>query len=53
MKQDWKKYTIIGEKMFDCLMQNTKYICSNETLWTNVNKNKSEITCKFILIIKK
>ena len=53
LKQDWLKYTFIDEKMFDYLIENTKIICSNEILWTKVNKNKSEITCKFILNISK
>jgi hypothetical protein len=48
MKQNWIKYTIIDTEMFDSLMENTKYVCSNEILWTKVYKNKPEITCKFI-----
>ena len=47
MKQDWNKYTIINSEMFDCLMANTMYICSNEKLWTQLNKKKSEIICNF------
>ncbi len=45
IKQELNKYTIINTEMFDSLMENTKYICSNEILWTKVYKNKSEITC--------
>ncbi len=53
IKQHFNENTIINTEMFDSLMENTKYICSNEILWTKVNKNKSEITCKSILNIRK
>ncbi len=47
LKENWIKNTIINTDMFDALIENTKYVCSNEILWTKVNKNKSEIICKF------
>ena len=47
LKENWIKWTIINTDMFDALIENTKYVCSNEILWTKVNKNKSEIICKF------
>jgi hypothetical protein len=46
LKQDWIKYTIITSEIFDSLLANTKYICSNNNLWTKLNENKSEITRK-------
>jgi uncharacterized protein YijF (DUF1287 family) len=53
MKQDWIKYSFITNEMFDSLLENTKYISSNDIIWKKVNKNKSEITRKFIFNISK
>ncbi len=53
IKQVFNENTIINTEMFDSLMENTKNVCSNEILWTKVNKNKSEIRCKSILNIRK
>ena len=53
MKQDLIKYTIITNEMFDSLLENTKYTSSNDIIWKKVNKNKSEITRKFIFNISK
>ncbi len=46
LKQTWLENTVIKQEMFDSLMENTKYVCSNENLWTKLNENKSEIICK-------
>jgi hypothetical protein len=46
LKQYWIENTLIKREMFDSLMENTKYVCTNENLWTKLNENKSEITCK-------
>jgi hypothetical protein len=49
IKQNYNEITIINTEMFYSLMENTKYICSNEIIWAKVKKNQSEITCKSIL----
>ena len=46
LKQCWIENTLIKREMFDSLMENTKNVCTNENLWTKLNENKSEITCK-------
>ena len=49
IKQKFNENTFINTEMFDSLMENTKYVCSNEIIWAKVKKNQSEITCKSIL----
>ena len=46
LKQFWIENSIIKKEMFDSLMENTKYVCSNENLWIKLNENKSEMICK-------
>ena len=49
LKQCWIENTVMKKEMFDSLVENTKYVCSNENLWTKLNENKSEMICKSFL----
>ena len=41
--------TLIKAEMFECLIENTKYLVSNENLWKKLEENKTELTCKYFV----
>ena len=41
--------TLIKAEMFECLIENTKYLISNENLWKKLEENKTELTCKYLV----
>ena len=40
--------TFIKAEMFECLIENTKYLISNENLWKKLEENKAELTSKYL-----
>ena len=49
LKQYYIANTLIKAEMFECLIENTKYLISNENLWKKLEENKTELTCKYLV----
>ena len=50
LKQIFTTETLIKAEMFECLIENTKYLVSNESLWRKLDENKTELTRKYFII---
>ena len=49
LRQLYTEKTLIKAEMFECLIENTKYLISNENLWKKLEENKTELTCKYLV----
>ena len=49
LRQLYTEKTLIKAEMFECLIENTKYLVSNENLWKKLEENKTELTCKYLV----
>ena len=52
LKEDITECTLIKDEMFECLIENTKYLVSNENLWKKLEEKKSELTCKYLVFLE-
>ena len=50
LKQYLTEKTLIKAEIFECLIENTKYLVSNESLWKKLEENKTELTSKYFII---
>ena len=49
LRQFYTEKTLIKAEIFECLIENTKYLVSNENLWKKLEENKTELTCKYFV----
>ena len=49
LRQLYTEKTLIKAEMFECLIENTKYLISNENLWKKLEENKAELTRKYLV----
>ena len=50
LRQFYTENTLIKAEMFECFIENTKYLVSNENLWKKLEENKTELTRKYFVI---